>query len=207
MTTRLAVGSVSTLAAGALLLGAAPYLFTHLVGPSQSAPWGSISSLSVTSPAVASGDGDRAQLLKLAALKTGGSSVQSQSDQVQIASNTIVASAEASPSAPASEPAAPASRVVDAAPAPSAVPVKMAAIDPAPSLRSVDGKATASTGSSALININTASTEALDHMPGAGRIGHAIVTHRPYRAINDLVRKRVLRTSDFQKIQSVIRVD
>lgn len=57
------------------------------------------------------------------------------------------------------------------------------------------------------LNINTASVDDLDHIPGAGRIGRTIVRHRPYRKIEDLVEKRVLRMSAFQRIQSSIKVD
>lgn len=57
------------------------------------------------------------------------------------------------------------------------------------------------------IDINTASADDLDHIPGAGRIGRTIVRHRPYRKIEDLVDKRVLRMGAFQRIQSRIKVD
>ena len=207
MTTRLAVGSVSTLAAGAMLLGAAPYLFNRVVGPSQSAPWGSISSLSVASPAIASVDTDRAQLLKLAALKTGATPADNQTEKVQVIASATTLPADVSPALPAAEPVDSASQAASSAPASNDAPVRMAAVDPNQGLKPKQEKAAVEPAGSTLININTASTEILDHLPGAGRIGHAIVTHRPYRAVSDLVRKRVLRTSDFQKIQSVIRVD
>ena len=57
------------------------------------------------------------------------------------------------------------------------------------------------------VDINKASEDTLDHLPGAGRIGRAIVRHRPYRKIEDLVQKRVLRMTAFQRIQSLIKVD
>ncbi|MCW6509762.1 helix-hairpin-helix domain-containing protein [Lichenifustis flavocetrariae] len=203
----MAVGSVSTLAAGALLLGAAPYLFNRVVGPTQSAPWGSISSLSVASPAIASVDTDRAQLLKLAALKTGATQADDETEKVQAVASAVAQPADVSPAVLATEPVDATSQAASSAPASNDAPVKIAAVDPDQGSRLKQDKTAVEPAGSTLININTASTEVLDHLPGAGRIGHAIVTHRPYRAVGDLVRKRVLRTSDFQKIQSVIRVD
>ncbi|WP_207388340.1 helix-hairpin-helix domain-containing protein [Lichenihabitans psoromatis] len=57
------------------------------------------------------------------------------------------------------------------------------------------------------IDINTASVSALNHLPGNSHIGQAIVNHRPYRSIKELVAKRVLRDSDFARVKSVIRAD
>ena len=56
------------------------------------------------------------------------------------------------------------------------------------------------------VNINNASIEALDHLAGAGRIGLMIVKHRPYRSIEDLLRKRVLRKSVYEKIRDHVAV-
>ncbi len=57
------------------------------------------------------------------------------------------------------------------------------------------------------ININKASVETLNHLPGAGLIGRTIVSHRPYRSVQDLVDRKILRFSAFQKVKSRIRVD
>lgn len=58
-----------------------------------------------------------------------------------------------------------------------------------------------------LVNINKAPVAALDRLPGAGRIGQAIARRRPYRTVDDLVRKRVLRAGVFNRIKGSISVD
>ncbi len=55
-----------------------------------------------------------------------------------------------------------------------------------------------------LVDINKATQTILDHLPGRGHIGHAIIAHRPYRSIEELVSRRVLRSSDFQRVRSQI---
>jgi DNA uptake protein ComE-like DNA-binding protein len=57
------------------------------------------------------------------------------------------------------------------------------------------------------ININRAPVAVLDHIPGGGRIGLAIARRRPYATIEDLVRKRVLRKTAFERIRWVIAVN
>lgn len=61
--------------------------------------------------------------------------------------------------------------------------------------------------STGLVNINKAPVAALDRLPGAGRIGQAIARRRPYRTVDDLVRKRVLRAGVFNRIKGSISVD
>lgn len=63
------------------------------------------------------------------------------------------------------------------------------------------------TTSPSRVNINRASVAELDQLPGAGRIGWAVARRRPYRTVDDLVRKRVLRASTFARIRSAITVD
>lgn len=57
------------------------------------------------------------------------------------------------------------------------------------------------------IDINTASLAALNGLPGVGHVGRAIVRHRPYRSVAELLSRRVLRTSDFERVKSKVRVD
>lgn len=197
VTARLAIGSVSTLAIGALLLGSAPY-WLHRSGAAGGTPWGAIASLDANHAEAAPSE-DRAQLLKLAALKTGA------------ISEAAPAAAEMTPATPAPQaaavPAQAAVATVDAAPAVEAPTAP--AVEAPQQVASADAPATADPAPEASdrVNINTASASALDHLPGAGRIGHTIVSHRPYKSVKDLVSRRVLRTSDFQKIQSHISVD
>ncbi len=56
------------------------------------------------------------------------------------------------------------------------------------------------------LNINRASVEALNRLEG-GRIGETIARHRPYASIEDLVRKRVLRRSVFDRIKAKIAAE
>jgi hypothetical protein len=58
---------------------------------------------------------------------------------------------------------------------------------------------------SSLVDLNTASLAALDGL-GAGKIGRAIIRGRPYDETEDLVTKRVLKRSTFDRIKSQIEV-
>ncbi len=54
------------------------------------------------------------------------------------------------------------------------------------------------------VNINSASAEALNHLQGGGRIGQTIVQHRPYKSVDDLVKKKVLRRAVYDQIKNQI---
>ncbi len=56
----------------------------------------------------------------------------------------------------------------------------------------------------AAVNINNASVQVLDHLRGGGHIGQAIARHRPYRSIEELVNKRVLRRDVYDQIKHQI---
>lgn len=58
-----------------------------------------------------------------------------------------------------------------------------------------------------LVNINTASIDQLDNIPGGGHIGRSIARHRPYRSLEDLVDHRVLKARDFARIKAAITVE
>ena len=75
---------------------------------------------------------------------------------------------------------------------------EMATAEPPPT---ATGTATVPDGA---VDLNHASIEALNHLRGAGRIGQAIVSHRPYRSVEDLVRKRVLRRNVFEQIKQQV---
>ena len=208
MTARFAVGSVSTLAMSAVLLVGASFWLHRPGASAHGTPWGDLSSLS-TGAASAAQPEDKAQLLRLAALKSGG---------VEAAATAVDAAAPAGASAPEAAPAANAAAMISdppaeqvpvadpapAASAPASAPVQMASAE-APDTASPAPSADAPAKSSA-VNLNTASADTFDRM-GAGRVGRTIVAHRPYRSVRDLVNKRVLRTSDYQKIESRVRVD
>lgn len=219
MTARFAVGSVSTLAMAALLLGSASLLLNRPGSAAHSTPWGDIASLSPASVADAA-TSDKAQLLKLAALKTNtDTTANAAAPAMPVASEAVAASAVTPAPAPVALDAAtatpaapsPAAPVADAEPsqaAPVQAPVQMAsAADPETSDVAPAAAEDEAPARGGLINLNKASADALDHIPGLGRVGRSIVAHRPYRSVKDLVNKRVLRTSDFQKIESHVRVD
>ena len=39
-----------------------------------------------------------------------------------------------------------------------------------------------------------------------GRIGRAIVSHRPYKSLDELTSRRVLRSSDFARVKDKLKV-
>lgn len=218
VTARLAIGSVSTLALGALVLGSAPYWLHRGGSGSHASPWGVVSALGAAQSAATQSEDERAQLLKLAALKSGAAPEPASVATAQAAAPSPIAEPAPAPvTAPAQAIAAPVqSAATDTTASAVQPPVMPAAAPPAEASQQL-ASAEVPAGSdiaqddgaakSDRININTASPSALDHLPGAGRIGRTIVSHRPYKSVKDLVSRRVLRTSDFQKIQSHISVD
>ncbi|HLE49118.1 MAG TPA: helix-hairpin-helix domain-containing protein [Patescibacteria group bacterium] len=59
-----------------------------------------------------------------------------------------------------------------------------------------------------LTNINTASIDELDKLPGIGPVyGKSIVEHRPYSDINELVTKSALKQYVFDKIKELVTVN
>ena len=44
----------------------------------------------------------------------------------------------------------------------------------------------------------------LNQIPGGGSIGRTIVAHRPYRSVDDLLTKRVIRRSVFDRIRLLV---
>ncbi|OGH02188.1 MAG: hypothetical protein A2798_03610 [Candidatus Levybacteria bacterium RIFCSPHIGHO2_01_FULL_37_17] len=59
--------------------------------------------------------------------------------------------------------------------------------------------------STALININTASSSELDTLPGIGPVTSTkIIDNRPYNSINDLLDKKIVGQSTFEKIKDKI---
>jgi DNA uptake protein ComE-like DNA-binding protein len=55
-----------------------------------------------------------------------------------------------------------------------------------------------------LVDINTATLEELNGLEGAGRIGRAIIRRRPYASPEDLLKKRVLNRTTFNRIKDQI---
>jgi len=61
-------------------------------------------------------------------------------------------------------------------------------------------------GAGGLINLNTASFEELNALPDAGPIARAIIKARPYASVEDLVKRKVIRRSVYEKIKDQVTV-
>ncbi|HZB61722.1 MAG TPA: helix-hairpin-helix domain-containing protein [Microvirga sp.] len=61
-------------------------------------------------------------------------------------------------------------------------------------------------GPSGLVNLNTATLEQLNAIDGAGPVARAIVRGRPYASAEDLVTKRILRRSVYERIKDQVTV-
>ncbi len=71
----------------------------------------------------------------------------------------------------------------------------------------VAGASTVSDGNSGTININSASEEELDSLSGVGKVTAAkIIDNRPYAKIEDLLEKKIVGKSVFDKIKDKIGV-
>lgn len=74
------------------------------------------------------------------------------------------------------------------------------------------GTGTADTGqtlgaTTGLININTATAESLDNLPGVGQVtAQKIINARPYGSVEELLSKKVVSNSVYQKIKEKISV-
>ena len=60
--------------------------------------------------------------------------------------------------------------------------------------------------SDTLVDLNTVSFEQLNSLRGAGALGRAIIKGRPYKSVDDLMRKKVLRRTAFEKIKGQVTV-
>jgi DNA uptake protein ComE-like DNA-binding protein len=58
--------------------------------------------------------------------------------------------------------------------------------------------------SDGLVDLNSASFEVLNSLPGGGPIGRAIIKGRPYASTEELVTKKVLRRSVYEKIKDQV---
>ncbi|QRM28533.1 helix-hairpin-helix domain-containing protein [Microvirga sp. VF16] len=59
---------------------------------------------------------------------------------------------------------------------------------------------------SALVDLNKGSIEQLNTLRGAGSLGRAIMRGRPYKSVEDLVKKRVVRRTAYERIKDQVTV-
>jgi DNA uptake protein ComE-like DNA-binding protein len=91
---------------------------------------------------------------------------------------------------------------VDAA----AVPTPPASAAPQGEAEVAEAQTTEGPAALALVDLNTASVADLNHLRGGGNIGRAITAKRPYAAVGDLLTKRVLSRSTFERIREQVTV-
>lgn len=111
--------------------------------------------------------------------------------------------------------AAPKAKPAPVAPAPAAPPgaeKPSAAKEPAPSAKPAaagkEKEAAAKLAPGQKVNLNTASKEELDKLPGIGpKKAQAIIDGRPYKKIEDVMKVKGIKEGIFQKIKDHITVD
>ena len=64
----------------------------------------------------------------------------------------------------------------------------------------------ASGSASNLVDLNKATVEDLNNLKGAGSLGRAIARGRPYKSVEELVKKRVVRRATFERIKDQVTV-
>jgi competence protein ComEA len=75
----------------------------------------------------------------------------------------------------------------------------------APSAKSAASAATASVSAKKLLDINSATADQLDALPGIGKAySQKIIDGRPYKMKTDLVRKKIIPQSTYDKIKDLI---
>lgn len=100
--------------------------------------------------------------------------------------------------APAPPPQVPSDALAFPAPPPSAAPEGREEV--------TEAETTEGPPAVALVDLNTASVADLNRLRGGGSIGRAIVAKRPYTQVGDLLTKRVLSRSVYERIREQVTV-
>lgn len=100
------------------------------------------------------------------------------------------------------------SRVTATMPAPAAAPATTSTTTTKPAAGKPAAKAAARLAPGKKVNINTASKDELDVLPGIGPVkAQAIIEGRPFKAIDDIKKVKGIKDGEFGKIKDMITVD
>ncbi|MBD8906220.1 ComEA family DNA-binding protein [Methylorubrum zatmanii] len=113
-----------------------------------------------------------------------------------------------SPSVPVADEPSPSRPAKPAPPASPPVPAPVAEAPPVAPERDpvVEAEENAPSAAVALVDLNTASLAELNGLKGGGSIGRAIIQHRPYTSVEQLLSKRVLNRATYQRIKDQVTV-